>query len=434
MKYKYTYLFLTLTLMSGFTIFVVAEEEHKSDMDDMSMGFSMSEDEHEHEGEKAKEDHGHDHHDTVGGSIKLSGKSKHEDHGDSSGHEEHDGHNEHSEGGAELSEIQLKSAGIIVETLSPQKVSRSISAPGEVFFNAYRSKKITPRISAQVIKRHKRLGDFVKTGQILASLSSVEMAQAQGELIVADREWKRVEKLGKKVVSERRYIETQINQQQAYAKVLAFGMTKSQVTQLLKSSDPGKAVGQFNLIASQQGTITEDDFVEGEIIEPGRVLFEIADESSMWVEARLTPNAVHGINVGAAANIVADENRYPAKVTQIHHQLDEATRTIAIRLEVDNRNDDLHPGLFVQAEIQTGENQSALALPKNAVLRSADGDWVVFVEEKPGFFKPQEIKQTGQSGDLVIIGGLSTGTRVVTKGAFFVQSEIAKSGFEIHNH
>jgi len=420
MKYKYSYLLFTLVSTCFFTFYVIAEENQKSAFDDMSMGFSMSEtvEEHDHQHEK-------------------DGHSDHEDHTDQENdvsHGEHDDHEDHGNGSAELSETKLKSAGIVVEALIPQKVNRSISAPGEVFFNAYQSKKITPRINAQVIKRHKRLGDFVKKGQILVSLSSVAMAQAQGELIVADQEWKRVKKLGKNVVSERRFIETKINQQQAYAKVLAFGMTNSQITQLLKSSDPGKAVGQFNLIASQQGTITDDSFVEGEIIEPGRILFEITDESSMWVEARLTPNAVHGINVGAEASIIVENHRYPAKVTQIHHQLDEATRTIAIRLEVDNRNDDLHPGLFVQAQIESGENQSALALPKNAVLRNADGDWVVFVEETPGIFTPKKIKQIGHSGELIIVDGVSAGTRIVTKGAFFVQSEIAKSSFEIHNH
>jgi len=419
MKHKYTYLLLSSILMSGFTFFVVAEEEHKSDMDDMSIGFSMSESEEEHDHQHENEKHSNKSHDDEVG---------HSDHGD------HGGHDEHEDGGAELSEVQLESAGIVVEALFPQNVSKFISAPGEVQFNAYQSKKITPRINAQVIKRHKRLGDFVKTGQVLVSLTSVEMAQAQGELIVADREWQRVKKLGKKVVSERRFIESQINQQQAYAKVLAFGMTTSQVSQLLKANDPGKAIGRFNLLATQIGTITNDNFVEGEIIEPGRVLFEITDESSMWVEARLTPHAVHGIKVGASATIEVNEHKNPAIITQIHHQLDETTRTIAIRLEVENRNDELHPGLFVQANIQTGENQLVLALPKNAVLRSADGDWVVFVEEKPGFFKPQEIKQIGQTGELIIVDGLSAGTRVVTKGAFFVQSEIAKSGFEVHNH
>jgi len=423
MQQKFIYLLFVIILMISITFLVFAEEQQTSDMDEMSMGFTMSESEEEH-------DHQHDSagHSDVNHNEEKSGPS---DHGS---HKEHGGHDDHAADGAELSDAQLKSADITVEVLALQNISKSITAPGEVRFNAYKSKKVTPRINAQVLKRHKHLGHFVKTGQVLVNLSSVEMAQAQGELIVADREWKRVKKLGKKVVSERRFVEAKISQQQAYAKVLAFGMTTPQISQLLKTNDPGKAIGQFNLLATQNGTITMDDFVEGEMIEPGKVLFEITNESSMWVEARLTPNAIHGISIGAPVNVISEKNHYPAEVTQIHHRLDEATRTIAVRIEVENRNDDLHPGLFVQAQIQTGENQLALVLPKNAVLRSSDGDWVVFVEEKPGFFKPQKIKQIGQTGELVIVDGLAIGTRVVTKGAFFVQSEIAKSSFEVHNH
>jgi len=415
MKQTLLYAALIVSLTSGAYLFAAENQEHAHD--DMESGFSMSPDEDGHDHENENETHANE---------------KKDEHSHDEGG--HGGHDEHNEGGAELSEAQLAAAGIIVQALEFQSFNQSIIAPGEVLFNAYQSKKITPRINAQVIKRYKRLGDHVKKGQILVSLSSVEMAQAQGDLIVADQEWKRVKKLGKKVVSDRRFVETQIARQQAYAKVLAFGMTKSQVKLLLKDNDLSKAVGRFNLLATQSGTITHDKFVEGEIINPGGVLFEITNESTMWVEARLTPNVSNKIEVDSNATINVDGKNYPAKVTQIHHQLDESTRTIAVRLEVKNQNDDLHPGLFVQANIQTGGSQSALALPKNSVLRSADGDWVIFVEEEPGHFKRQEIEIKGHSGNMAIVDGVAPGTRVVIKGAFFVQSEIAKSGFEVHNH
>jgi len=401
---KKTLLALSIIAALSGNALVLANEDldHKAEANNMDVGFSMG----------GEEEHGHN-------------ESEH------GGHEEDEGE---SEGGVELSKAQLSAAGIVVTPIGKQSILQIIAAPGEVFFNAYSAKKITPRISAQIIKRHKRLGQFAKKGDTLVSLSSVEMAQAQGDLIVADREWSRVKKLGNKVVSDRRFVETQIARQQAYAKVLAFGMTKSQIKQLLKSKDLSKAVGQFNLLATQNGTITDDNFIEGEIIQPGRVLFEISDETSMWVEARLTPNVAQQIIVGAPATILVNNKSYPAKVTQIHHKLDEATRTIAIRMEVDNLNDSLHPGLFVEARIQSANKAFALALPETAVLRNPDGDWAIFVEEKPGHFKPQEIEVLGKSGNLIIIGGVKENTPVVTKGAFFVQSEIAKSGFSVHNH
>ena len=61
-------------------------------------------------------------------------------------------------------------------------------------------------------------------------------------------------------------------------KVIAYGMTERQVEQLLKSGDASKATGGFDLLSLQDGTVIRDDFVAGELIEPGRVLFEIRDD------------------------------------------------------------------------------------------------------------------------------------------------------------
>ena len=118
----------------------------------------------------------------------------------------------------------------------------------------------------------------------------------------------------------------------------------------------------------------------------------------------------------------------------MHHALDENTRTLGVRIEFSNQNDELHPGVFVKAKISSNNTARALAVPVNAVLRSPDGDWMVFTEHEAGEFEPQEVELVRTVGDVSVIEGLEVGTRVVTQGAFFVQSELAKSGFEIHNH
>ncbi|MGB5718113.1 MAG: efflux RND transporter periplasmic adaptor subunit, partial [Gammaproteobacteria bacterium] len=92
------------------------------------------------------------------------------------------------------------------------------------------------------------------------------------------------------------------------------------------------------------------------------------------------------------------------------------------------------PGLFVETRIEGRSSEQALAVPDDAVLRSPDGDWQVFVEHEPGEFEPQEINVIRTTAGLTVIGGIEPGARVVTSGAFFLQSELAKSGFDIHNH
>ncbi len=393
-------------------------------------------DEREGHQEHAEHDHdeehrGHDHDDDEHANADHD-EHGHDDEGDDHGHGGHGDHEEESS--VKLSAAQKQAAGIVVEPIRRRELADIVRAPGEVMLNAYRTSSVTPRVSAQVVERHARLGDVVSQGQPLVTLSSVDMAGAEGELIVAAREWQRVKKLGKKVVSAQRYTEARVAYQQARARVLAFGMTAQQVDKLIRSDDASLANGEFDLLAPQAGTVIKDAFIVGELIEPGRVLFVISDESVLWVEAKLTPAQVRMVSPGNAARIEVNGKTFRGKVVQVHHALDEGTRTLGVRIEVENPDDALHPGVFVQAQIASNDTRPALALPMAAVLRSADGDWVVFVENDHGEFEAKEVELLRTVGDTSVIDGIDEGTRVVTQGAFFVQSEIAKSGFEVHNH
>ena len=395
---------------------------------------------------------GHNDHDDDSGAH-----ASHEEHGeaghdedehetdehDSDGHEEADhAHDESGHGGngheeeqsVRLTPQQMKIAGIVTEAVHRQPVAEVIMAPGEVMLNDYRTASVTPRVPAQVVSRHARLGDVVSAGQSLVTLSSVDMANAEGELIVAAREWQRVKKLGRKVVSAQRYTEARVAYEQAKARVIAYGMTEKQTMDFIESGDASRANGTFQLLAPQAGTVIKDRFIVGELIEPGRVLFVISDESVLWVEAKLTPAQVKLVSPGNVAQVRVEQRVFAGKVVQVHHALDEDTRTLGVRIEVENPDDQLHPGVFVQAEISSNNNAPALAVPVDAVVRSPDGDWMVFVEHEPGEFEPQEVALLRTVGDVSVIDGIEEGTRVVTKGAFFVQSELAKSGFEVHNH
>lgn len=349
-------------------------------------------------------------------------------------HEEHRDHDDHEFKLIELDERQIKAGGIETVQVKRGHHPGIVSAPGEVVLNAYRTSKVTPRIDAQITRRHARLGQPVVQGQPLVTLSSVEMAEAQGGLLVADREWKRSRKLGRKVISERRYLEAEVARQQAWAKVVAYGMTESQIEALLKEGDVSRAAGSFELLSPQQGTVISDDFIVGEVAESGRVLFSITDESTLWVDARLTPDDAALVEVGASADISIGDHLLSGQVIQSHHSLDESTRTLSVHIEVPNPNDQLHPGQFVTATIQSKNGTEGIAVPVDAVLRSADGDWQVFVETAPGRYKAREIEVQHDTGDSVIVAGLKEGVRIVSKGAFFIQSEIAKGGFDIHNH
>ncbi len=350
--------------------------------------------------------------------------------------DDHDDHEDEESGAIELTADEQHSAGIVVNAISRRALNETLRVPGEVVINAYRSARVTPRITAQVSARHVRLGDTVEAGQRLVTLSSVAMAEAQGTLIVADREWQRVKSLGKGTVSEPRYTEAQVAQQQALAAVVAYGMTNAQAAALAESGDASKATGAFDLLAPQAGTVLQDDFIVGELIEPGRVLIDITDESVMWVEAQTVSNVLANIDVGSSARVSLDGMSWlDGTVIQRHHRLDETTRTQGLRIEVDNADDRLHPGQFVEAEIVTGTSAPVLAVPSAAVTM-IEGAPTVFKLENGHEFHAEEIDAGPTVGDWVVVaGGLAEGDEVAIDGVFHLKSLMLKSSLgEGHAH
>jgi len=342
---------------------------------------------------------------------------------------------DHDEAGAiTMSAAERTANGIETARVGRRALSEDITVPGEVTLDLYNSAQITPRISAQIVARHARLGDRVTAGQPLVTLTSVEMARAQGALIVAQREWQRVRKLGRDVVSDQRFIEARVAAEQARARVLAFGMTPEQVASLLKGG-PAEADGTFALLAPRDGTVVRDNFIVGEVVEPGRVLFHISDETGVWVEAQLTPDQAAGIAVGAPAQVRTDDGQIvPGRVIQAHHMLDETTRTLPIRVAIDNRDDVLHPGQFVSVSIETGRTAPRLAVPETAVVLM-DGAPTVFKAEGDTL-QPTPVEVGRQQGLWIeIAGGLSDGDEIAVSQVFLLKSLIQKTRMgEGHGH
>lgn len=350
--------------------------------------------------------------------------------------EAHDDHQGEESGAIEQTVDQQRAAGVVVKKVSVRTLKETLRVPGEVVINAYQSARVTPRVTAQVVARHVRLGDQVKPGQPLVTLSSVAMAEAQGGLIVADREWQRVKTLGRKAVSERRYTEAQVAQQQAFATVLAYGMTDAQAKALLKSDNASQATGAFDLLAPQAGTVLQDDFIVGELIDPGRVLINISDESVMWVEAQTVPSALSTLNEDSTARVSTDGvNWHDGTVIQRHHRLNETTRTQGLRIEVNNAEDRLHPGQFVEAEIVTGSGEKALAIPV-AAITLIEGKSTVFKREGDNEFHAEAITTGPTVGGWVVVkGGLADGDAIAIDGVFYLKSLLLKSSLgEGHGH
>lgn len=338
---------------------------------------------------------------------------------------ETDDDHEDESGAVALSHEERKAAGVETERVERRRLRHRVVLPAEVVVNGYRSARVTPKIASVVEARHVRLGDAVEAGQPLATLSSVAMAEAAGELMLAAYEWRLVRDLGSEAVSGRRYAEARTAQRRAMAKVQAYGLTESQARALAASDDASAFSGVFDVLAPRGGTVLSDDFVVGDLVEPGRVLFEIVDESSVWVEARAAE--MPDVEAGAEVDVIDSEGRRTVgRVVQRHHRLDESTRTQGLRIEVDNVGDALHPGQFVEVELATGATGPVLAVPKAAVTL-IDGRESVFRLEDEEFHAVPVAIQAVVGEWTVVEAGLEPGDIVATAGVFHLKSLLLKS-------
>jgi len=352
--------------------------------------------------------------------------------------EAHDEREEEGEGHAseakviEITPAQRKEAGIVVESVKPGPLPKVFRAPGEVRTNDFTTNNVTARYQAVVVTRKAKLGDKVTKGTPLVGLFSSEMAEAQTAFILADEEYRRVQALGRDIVAGRRFTEAEAKLRETRAKLETFGLASTQIDALSRSGKNASPAGQFDIVSPQDGTIVTDDIRMGAVVEPGKTLFVITTPGNVWVEAHVSPSLAPEI-VGETARVFVGDRPIEARVLQVQQIIDEATRTIGVRLQAANADGTLKPGMFVDVELY-GKADQVMSVPTDAIVRGPDGDWTVYVENEKGQLEPKEIETLFTVGDRTAVKGIEPGTKVVTRGSFFVMAEAAKAGFDPHNH
>ena len=377
-------------------------------------------DEHEHveDGHAGHDDEQERHNDADG---------SHEDGG---AHADH-GHDEDA-AVVKLDAGQLQLAGIEVTALRAQQVSYEFYAPGEIKANGYTSYIVSPRTDSVVLTRHAALGEHVGAGQPLVTLFSEAVTAAQAALQLSVAEWRRVNRLGRQAVGEKRFVEARTSYEGAQGRLLAFGMTRDAI-EAISAGSPDD-LGTYTLTAAIDGVVLSDNFRQGQRVEAGDALMELADEDNLWVEARLSPGSQIKLAAGSEAHVKVGGELFAAVVAQEVHTIDPITRTRIVRLVVSNSTHRLHPGMFADIYFEFATTSPVLAVPEAALMRGTDGDWTVFVQTETGEFIAVEVERGRSLGNLQEVSGIQPGARVVTRGAFFVASQAAKGGFDPHNH
>lgn len=353
-------------------------------------------------------------------------------HADEEVHDEEEAHDD-EEIEISLTQEQISAAGITTVKLQLDKVTESITATGEVRANDYASSIVTPRIPSIIIERHARLGDRVDVNQPLITLFSVEMASAQAKFINVSREWQRVQNLGSDIVSAKRYLQAETDYLQLLAELKSYGMSAEDINRLYETVELNKP-GEYVLYSSQVATVASDDFLVGALVEPGTVLFKLINEDTVWIESAVSLGQFDQAFAASRAVIGVDDYMAEARVLIADEIVDEETRRRKIRLVVENEDHNLHPGQFVNVEFLIPGEEEGYSVPKEAVLRAEDGDWQLFIQDDDGGFLPREVEIIKSTGDRYVVSDVNEGETVVVTGAFFIQSELAKSGFSVHNH
>lgn len=363
--------------------------------------------------------------------------------------EGHEGHDEHGEEGKVkmTAEIQ-KQNGVAVAPVKKQRLAGLISATGKVEANADKIAHVSPRITGKVVNVKGSLGDSVSAGQQLATLDSVELGEAlsryhqsKTKLTLAQSNMDRIKTLVEKKIAARKDIlqsETDYKTAQTELhtdeeRLSLYGVSLSE----LKGDDHKKPL--LPVRSPIGGIITEKHAIVGELADPSKSLYTIANLSSVWIVVDVNEKDLAKVHRGQTAAVIV--GAYPdlklkGRITYIADLVDQTTRTVKARVEVANPGRKLKPEMFATIELAlAADAPPVLAVPEDAI-QELDGKKVVFVvEEKDEFAaRPVQIGRSA-SGLVEIVSGLKEGENYAIKGSFILKSEVKKGEMtDEHGH
>ncbi|PKU26375.1 efflux RND transporter periplasmic adaptor subunit [Telmatospirillum siberiense] len=314
---------------------------------------------------------------------------------------------------------------------------------GEITPDLDRTADIQPRTGGVVREVLGRLGEPVHSGADLAIIESGQTTEAEAAYLAArsrfsmartqlDREeilW------AKKISAEQDYQKAkqeatlaEIELRTAERKLRLLGLDPA--AKDYKRTSPA-GVLRLPVKAPFDGVLIDKRVAVGDQVTEASALYRLANLDKVWVIGSIHENDMGRVAVGMSAKvkIAAYAGRsFEGRVAWVADLLDEKTRTLKIRIELDNKEKLLKPGSFAQV-VLTSAGKETLIVPNSAVQRQK-AERIVFVETSKGVFLRREVK-VGASSRLSaeIIDGLSDGERVVSNGAFALKSELEKSAF-----
>jgi len=259
-------------------------------------------------------------------------------------------------------------------------------------------------------------GEEVRKGQLLATIYSPELYAAQQELITAASLKESQPALYKAVRN----------------KLKLWKLSENQINQIEETQ---KVKENFPVYATVSGTVTEKLVEQGDFIKQGQPLLKIANLNTVWANFDVYENQIELFKKGQEVSVSTNANAnkvFKGKVDFIDPILNSKTRTITLRVVLNNKDYVFKPGMFVSANIDSvkNENKEILSIPASAVLWTGERS-VVYLKTNPDqtVFEMQEVVLGNQIGnEYEVLEGLLVGNEIVTNGTFTVDAAAQLQG------
>jgi cobalt-zinc-cadmium efflux system membrane fusion protein len=319
-----------------------------------------------------------------------------------------------------------------------------VTALGELQVNEDAYAEVGSLLTARVGRVLASPGESVKEGQPLLELESVEVGKARSDylaararIVLARKSLERKRSLSGEQIAPARELQeaeaeamsSEATARAARTTLLAMGLSEAEVDGIGDGS--GKEAESLLLRAPIAGTVLERNAVRGQLADPQRTLFRIADLSRLWLTVHAFERDAVRVKVKTSARVsfpALPGRPFSGSVTLIGQQVDVSSRTILVRIEMANADGALRPGMSATAWLPIGDPGAVVtAVPAASLQRLAAG-WCVFI---PRDDKAFEIRSVGRGrdlgGDVEVLSGLQPQETVVVDGAFLLKAEADKA-------
>ncbi|MEO8561009.1 MAG: efflux RND transporter periplasmic adaptor subunit [bacterium] len=338
-----------------------------------------------------------------------------------------------------LDSAALRLAGVKVIAASAS-VTDELVANGTIVYNADRLAVVAPRAEGRIAKVLTDLGQEVGAGQVLAIVESPDVGTTRGDLeraraavSVSKRNYEREKRLFEQEISpQKEMLDAEVIYRTAEAD---FSSAQSKLRTYGATSGSG---GSYGLRSAVAGTVVERNASPGLIVGPISNVFTVADLRHVWIAVDVYEADLKRVHRGAAVTVAPTAlpgETFAGRVTFAGGVVDSTSRTIKLRVTVENESRRLRPGMFAQVRIAApsgvdGTSASAVTVPEVAV-QDLNGQPVLFVQTAPGRFVARHVTigTAGAGGTVLVRQGVRAGELIVVQGAFQLKSELLKSTF-----